>query len=206
MALPQDEALPQDAALARYVALLLRWNRSINLIGRADERLVWQRHIADSLQLGRLRAPLPARAIDLGSGAGFPGLVLAIRFRLPVALIEEDQRKAAFLREAVRITEAPATVHAEAIERTTVPPAPLVMARALAPLPRLLDWAAPLLLPGGECWFPKGRSAEAELAEAERAWSMRVERVPSETDPEGVILRISDLVRRDAVPPTERPG
>jgi 16S rRNA (guanine527-N7)-methyltransferase len=187
--------LPPDEALSRFAALLVRWNASINLVARGDIPALWQRHIADSLQLGSCCGKLPERAIDLGSGAGFPGLVLAIRFGLPVALIEEDRRKAAFLREAIRITGAPATVHAEKIETTRVAPAPLVMARGLAPVGRLLAFADRLLLPGGECWFMKSRSVDAELAEAARHWTMQVVRVPSVTDANGVILRISEIRR-----------
>jgi 16S rRNA (guanine527-N7)-methyltransferase len=183
--------------LADYVALLLRWNRSINLIGRGDEGALWQRHIADSLQLGSVCGPLPDRAIDMGSGAGFPGLVLSIRFGLRVDLIEEDQRKAAFLREAVRVTGAPAAVHATKIETAQVVPAPLVLARALAPVARLLEYAERLLAPGGHCWFLKGRGVEAELAEAERRWTMQVRRLPSLTSENGVVLLLSDITRKD---------
>jgi 16S rRNA (guanine527-N7)-methyltransferase len=188
-------SVPRHQVLLRYIELLQRWNQSINLVGRADMPVLWQRHIADSLQLGSVCGPLPARAIDMGSGAGFPGLILAIQFGLPVALIEEDQRKAAFLREAARVTGAPVTVHAEKIERAAVPPAPLVIARGLAPLPRLLEYAERLLEPGGVCWFPKTRNVDTELAEAARQWTMRVERVPSLTDANGVILRIREIKR-----------
>lgn len=188
-------SLPPDQALSRYVELLQRWNQSINLVGRGDLPVLWQRHIADLLQLGSVCGPLPEWAIDMGSGAGFPGLILAIRFRLPVTLIEEDQRKAAFLREAARVTEAPVTVQAVKLETAVVPPAPLVMARALAPVSRLLGYAERLLRPEGVCWFLKSRGVDAELAEAARHWSMRVERVPSLTDAGGVILKISEVRR-----------
>jgi 16S rRNA (guanine527-N7)-methyltransferase len=188
-------SLPRHEALSRFAELLARWNTTINLVSRGDLPVLWRRHIADSLQLGSLCGPLPACAIDLGSGAGFPGLILAIQFALPVALVEEDQRKAAFLREAARVTGAPVTVHADKIERVTLPPAPLVIARGLAPVSRLLAHAERLLEPGGECWFPKTRAVEAELAEAGRQWSMQVQRVPSLTDASGVILRISGVRR-----------
>lgn len=178
-----------------FVALLLRWNRSINLIGRGDIPMLWHRHLADSLQLGSICGALPERAIDMGSGAGFPGLILAIQFGLPVALIEEDQRKVAFLREAARVTGAPVSVHATNIETATVLPAPLVMARALAPVSRLLDYAVPLLEPGGVCWFLKTRSVDPELEEASRRWRMRVERIPSLTAANGLVLRLSDIMR-----------
>jgi 16S rRNA (guanine527-N7)-methyltransferase len=189
---------PATDRLNSYVDLLRQWNASINLISRRDMDVVWQRHIEDSLQLGTVCGPLPARAIDLGSGAGLPGLILAIAFGIHVDLIEEDQRKCAFLREAARVTEAPVTVHATSIEAAQVEPAPLVTARGLAALPRLLDYAEPLLAPGGACWFPKTRAAEVEMTEALKAWSMRVERVPSRTDPNGMIFKLSEISRRSA--------
>jgi len=182
--------------LDRFVALLLRWNIAINLIARGDAPHVWQRHVEDSLQLPDLLGPLPERLIDLGSGGGFPGLVLSIAFGVRADLIEEDQRKCAFLREAARVTGAPATVHAVRIEQATLPPAPLVTARALASVDRLLGYAAPLLAPDGACWFLKGRDAAAELAEAERHWSMQVERHASRTGSGGMVLGISRIARR----------
>ena len=185
------EATP---ALRSFVDLLLRWNTSVNLIGRGDPAQVWTRHIADSLQLGRIGA-LPPRAIDLGSGAGFPGLVLAIQYGIHVDLIEQDQRKAAFLREAARVTGAPVTVHAIDIARVELAPAPLVTARALAPVAQLLEYAHRLLTVDGACLFLKTHTVDTELAEADRQWRMQVQRFPSETDPRGVILRISGLAR-----------
>jgi len=180
-------------ALNAYVDLLRKWNATVNLISAADLPHLWPRHIEDSLQLGTVAGPLPPRAIDLGSGAGFPGLILAIAFGIEVDLIEQDQRKAAFLREAIFVTRAHAHVHATKIERAKLPPAPLVTSRALAPLPILLRLAKPLLTDDGVCLFPKTRAAQAEITEAERHWSMRLEHFPSRTDANGVILRISEL-------------
>ncbi len=191
----QDVSRETLAALNEFVALLRRWNRTLNLVAAGDESVLWKRHIDDSLQLVPLMRPLLERAIDLGSGAGFPGLVLALATRLPFDLIETDVRKATFLREAARLTGAPVHVHAERIEATHVLPAPLVTARALAPLPRLLPLAARLLAPGGVCLFLKGASAQAELTHATREWHMRVETIPSRTAPDACILRISDLSR-----------
>jgi 16S rRNA (guanine527-N7)-methyltransferase len=182
--------------LQRFVDLLLRWNRSINLISRGDVADVWTRHVADSLQLADYWGdPPPARGIDLGSGAGFPGLVLSIRFGVVFHLIEQDQAKAAFLREAARITGAPVQVIAARIEDAIVPQAPLITARALAPLGLLLSYAEPLLLPGGICLFAKGRDVGTEIAQASRSWQMKLKRIPSRTDRMGVILRISGVAR-----------
>jgi 16S rRNA (guanine527-N7)-methyltransferase len=182
-------------ALERFSALLLRWNRTVNLISPRDEPQLWERHIADSLQLVPLIDPLPDRAIDLGSGAGFPGLILAIATGMPFDLIEADQRKAAFLREAIRITGAPARIHGVRIESAKLAPAPLITARALAPLPKLLDLASPRLASGGHCLFLKGANVQTELTHAAAQWHMQVECLPSRTAPHACILRISNLNR-----------
>jgi 16S rRNA (guanine527-N7)-methyltransferase len=179
--------------LAAYVDLLLRWQRTIHLISQHDVEQVWTRHIADSLQLVPLIPPQADRGIDLGSGAGLPGLVLAIATGIPFDLVEADHRKAAFLREAARLTAAPASVHASRIEAAAIPRAPLITARALAPLDTLLGWAAPLLAPGGSCLFPKGRGVEDELTAAAARWHMHILRTPSRTDPSATILRISEI-------------
>jgi 16S rRNA (guanine527-N7)-methyltransferase len=182
-----------EEKLHLFADLLIAWNARINLVSRADLPKLWSRHIADSLQLVRLVPEAVDSAIDLGSGAGFPGLVLAVATGIPFHLIEADQRKAAFLREAARVTGAAVTVHATRIEAATCPPAALVTARALAPLTQLLPMAARLLRPGGVCLFPKGQSAEREIAEVQGAWTMRVERHISQIDHSGVILRISEI-------------
>jgi len=182
-------------ALERFVTLLLRWNRTINLVSRGDEAAIWERHIADSLQLAPLLPPGVARAVDLGSGAGFPGLVVAHATGVPFELIEADQRKAAFLREAARLLKAPVRIHAARIEDTLIPAAPVVTARALARLPRLLDLAAPKLEVGGVALFLKGATGSDELTDARREWHMRVEQTPSRTAPGAVIYRISELRR-----------
>ncbi len=181
--------------MQRYVELLRRWNRSINLVSARDIPLLWTRHIADSLQLGALWSRRPESAIDLGSGAGFPGLVLAIQYGIPFHLIEQDQGKAAFLREAARVTGAPVTVVAAKIEDAVVPRATLGTARGLASLSRRLGYAENLLTPDGECLFLKSRGVEAEIAEAARTWATHIEQIPSRTDGSGVILRVSDIAR-----------
>ena len=178
-----------------FIALLLRWNRRINLISRVDERFVRQRHIDDAAQLAALIPAGTARGIDLGSGAGFPGLILAAMTGIPFDLIEADQRKAAFLMEAARLLAAPVQVHAVRAEAARVLPASVITARALARLPRLLALAVPLLAMGGMCLFPKGAGVESELTLAAAQWHMRVDRIPSRTDPRAVILRITELQR-----------
>jgi 16S rRNA (guanine527-N7)-methyltransferase len=181
--------------LDRFIALLLRWNSTVNLVARADEPFLWDRHIADSLQLVPLMDPRPERAIDLGSGAGFPGLILALVTGVPFDLIEADQRKAAFLREAARVTGAAIRIYPTRIEAADLPPAPLVTARAVAALPKLLALAAPLLAPGGMCLFLKGANADTELTHAATQWQMQVDGIPSCTAPGARILRITELSR-----------
>ena len=190
------------ARLRLFADLLLRWNATLNLIAARDTEVVWDRHILDSLQLVPLMPVGLSRAVDLGTGGGFPGLVLAIATNTPFDLIESDRRKASFLRTAVLETGAPAAVHACRIENAMVLPAGLVTARALAPLPRLLPLAARLLTEDGVCLLLKGAKADQELAAASQDWSMAVEHVPSRTHADGVVLRITDLAAADQ----QRPG
>jgi 16S rRNA (guanine527-N7)-methyltransferase len=184
------------ARLHRFADLLLRWNAKLNLIAARDAGVVWERHIADSMQLVPLMPPGIVRAVDLGTGGGFPGLVLAIATGVRFDLIESDRRKASFLRTAVLETGAPATVHCCRIEDAAVPPASLVTARALAPLPRLLPLVVPFLTDDGVCLLLKGAKAEEELAAARNEWTMKAERVPSSTSADGVVLRITGLRAR----------
>ncbi len=189
--------------LERYATLLEKWNRAINLVARGGLADLWRRHMLDSAQLWTLLPRpqgRPCRILDLGSGAGFPGLVLAIlgvsEGGAEVHLVEVDAKKAAFLREAARIAEAPVTLHIQRIESLAPFPVDAVTARACAPLPRLLDYAAPFLrqhqpgepLPVG--LFLKGRDVDGELTEARKKWKMQVELVPSRTDTAAKIVRI----------------
>ena len=183
-----------EARLREFLALLQRWNARINLVADRDEGSLWQRHVLDSLQLAPLLPPGDGPIVDLGSGAGFPGLILALASNRPTHLVESDRRKAAFLIEAARTLGLPLVkIHPTRIEAVTLPPAAVVSARALAPLPDLLRHAHKLLAPGGIALFPKGRTAEQELTAAARGWNMRVERFPSRTDSASTILRISEI-------------
>ena len=157
--------------LQAFAALLAAWTRRINLVSAADRDAIWDRHVQDSLRLLPFIPPNTTRAIDLGSGAGLPGLVLAIAAAIPFHLVESDRRKAAFLHEAARATQAPVHIHPVRIEACALPPAPLLTARALAPLPRLLHLATPLLAPGGLMLFPKGARAADELEAARTSWT-----------------------------------
>jgi 16S rRNA (guanine527-N7)-methyltransferase len=185
----------QHARLTIFAELIARWSPRINLVAPGDLPRLWERHIADAVQLVPLIPPGTRCIADLGSGAGLPGLVLAILTDLPAHLVERDRRKAAFLREAVRATAAPATVHAA--DAATLPPlgADLVAARALASLPELLPLVARHLAPGGAALLPKGATADAELTAAAPLWTMRIERFPSRTDPAATILRLTEVAR-----------
>jgi len=183
------------------VAELRRWQRAKNLVGPKTLDAIWSRHIADSLQLADL-APDAKIWLDLGSGAGFPGLVIAIAFAerpgMRVHCVESNGRKCSFLRHAARMTGAPVTVHNQRIE--DVIPAfqgnvDVLTARALAPLSHLLDWTAPLLTTGAQGLFPKGDNVLGELTEALEYWKFEYEMIPSRTDPRGKILRIGSLVK-----------
>jgi 16S rRNA (guanine527-N7)-methyltransferase len=185
------------ARLRQFADLLLRWNAKLNLIAAGDSGVVWDRHIADSLQLVKLMPAGIDRAVDLGSGGGFPGLVLAIATGVRFDLIESDRRKAAFLRTAVLETGAPAAVHNCRIEDASVPAAPLVTARALAPLHRLLPMVGRFLTPEGICLFLKGAKVKEELGEVEATWTMDAACIPSETSPDGVVLRVRQLRRKE---------
>jgi 16S rRNA (guanine527-N7)-methyltransferase len=179
--------------LSVYADLLAKWQARINLVGPSTLGAVWERHMLDSAQLA---AYLPAGPVlDLGSGAGFPGLVLAILRGGPVHLVESDSRKCAFLREAARLTAAPAVVHNARIENLTPFPVVAITARALAPLPKLLNLAEKFLSPEVHCLFLKGRGSEEELTEACKDWMMTIERVPSLADPSGQILHLREVYR-----------
>jgi 16S rRNA (guanine527-N7)-methyltransferase len=184
--------------LRTYSASIKIWTSKINLIARKDatDDAIWQRHIVDSLQLLPLIPANLTRVTDLGSGAGLPGMVIAIeRPDLHVTMIEADRRKAAFLQTMVATLGLNATVLPERIEAARPAPAGLITARALAPLPALLAYAYPLLTDGGTCLFLKGRSVEPEISAAASNWTLRLERFPSQTDADAVILRISELRR-----------
>ena len=178
-----------------YAELLRRWQSKINLVGAATLPDLWRRHMLDSAQLHPL-LPIPAgHLIDLGSGAGFPGLVLAIMGVEDVELIESDARKCAFLREAAGATATPVAITKSRIEDAICRPAQVVTARALAPLVTLLGQVARFLAEDGVALLLKGAGVEQELTAAAKVWTMRLQRHPSRTDPSGEVLEIKGLSR-----------
>jgi 16S rRNA (guanine527-N7)-methyltransferase len=183
------------ARFEAYAELLTRWSARINLVGRDTIADLWRRHILDSAQLRPFIADTAKSVIDLGSGAGFPGLVLAILGAPGVELVEADSRKCAFLREAARITETDASIRPCRIEAMPRHPVDIVTARACAPLDRLLGLAEPFLAPDSECLFLKGERVEEELTLARKHWTMTESAHQSRSDPRGVILRLQQVAR-----------
>ena len=190
------------ARLDRFVAALFDWQSRVNLIAPSTAPQVWTRHISDSLQLLAL-APEARLWADLGSGAGFPGLVIACalaeRPGACVHLVESNGRKAAFLQAAVRAASVPAVVHGvRAAEYVaTAGPVEIVTARALAPLSDLLSMAYPLFRKGAVGLFPKGRTADDELTEAGKWWNIDAALTVSRTDPNARIVVVRGARRRD---------
>jgi 16S rRNA (guanine527-N7)-methyltransferase len=183
------------ARLEAYAGLLSQWSIRINLVGRDTLTDLWQRHILDSAQLHRFVPATTRNLIDLGSGAGLPGLILAVLGVPGVELVEADSRKSAFLREAARITGTEVTIRPCRIQAVTPHPVDVVTARACAPLDRLLDLAAPFLAPDTVCLFPKGERFAAELTLARKGWTMSVSVEQSLSDRRGVILRLQQVAR-----------
>jgi 16S rRNA (guanine527-N7)-methyltransferase len=191
-----------EERLDRFVELLLTWQKTTHLISPSTIPKLWTRHVADSLQLLDL-APSARLWVDLGSGGGFPGLVIACALAdtpgAQVHLVESNTRKAAFLREAARITGAPAVVEAMRIEKfvanfSAVPD--VLTARALLPLKSLLDQSFLLLSRGALGLFPKGQDVAAELTQAAKSWNINYTLAPSRTDSLARIVVVRGLERR----------
>jgi 16S rRNA (guanine527-N7)-methyltransferase len=185
------------ARLEAYAALLVRWSARINLVGAGTLGDLWRRHFLDSIQL---LAHVPQRTqslIDLGSGAGFPGLALAISGVAGVELIEADARKCAFLREAARLAATPVVIRNARIEAVPPHAVDVVTARGCAPLDRLLGLAQSFIGPDTVCLFPKGEQAMQELTAAQQAWTMDATLHQSCTDQRGIILCLRRVRRRE---------
>lgn len=189
------------ARLPEYKSLLIKWQKAINLIGPDTVSHIEERHFEDSLQLADF-IPAGEKKIlfDLGSGAGFPGMVLAMtRPDLDVHLIESDHRKCTFLSTVSRETKTPVTVHNMRIEDMPPEPVPdILTARALAPLPRLLAWCAPWAdrNPDLVLLLLKGQGAAQEVAEAQKAFDFSVEEFPGKTGAGGCVLKITGLKKK----------
>ncbi|MER9404940.1 16S rRNA (guanine(527)-N(7))-methyltransferase RsmG [Mesorhizobium caraganae] len=184
--------------LVAFQQLFLKWSRSINLAAPSTLDDVWGRHILDSAQLARI-APEAKRWADLGSGGGFPGLVLAFllveRDGASIDLVESNRKKASFLQAVIGQFGLPARVVARRIDDSyaLVSTPEIVTARALAALPALLDLSAPWLTKGSRALFHKGRDYRAEVEESTHRWAFDLVEHPSMTDAHGVILEVTDL-------------
>ncbi len=206
--IPSDVAEQFDAlnvsreswpALQQFVDLLLLWQAKINLISPATINQIWTRHVLDSLQILTLLPVGATHIADLGSGSGFPGLPLAIASGRTVDLYESSNKKAAFLREALRITQANGQVHVTRLEPALNLPhsqiVDVVTARALAPLTQLLALAEPFLAKGAIGLFHKGQEVETELSEAAKVWKFSYNCHVSSTDSKAVILAVKEVKR-----------
>lgn len=193
------ETLPK---LEAYAALLCKWQKTINLVSNDSLPELWSRHFLDSAQLYRLLPQArPLKLFDLGSGAGFPGLVLAAiaagnDAALEAHLIEVNRRKAAFLGQMAGRLNLPVRVRAQRVEKVEKMLVDVVTARAVAPLADLLEMAAPFCTPETILVFPKGEGAAAELTAAEGPWKMDAQLLPSLSDRRGSIILIRKLARR----------
>jgi 16S rRNA (guanine527-N7)-methyltransferase len=192
-----------EARLDRYVDLLVEWQAKTNLVAPSTLPNLWTRHISDSLQLLSL-APSATTWVDLGSGGGFPGVVLACALAetpgANIHLIERNAKKTAFLREAIRVTSAIGTVHladiGDSVDRI-VGPVDCVTARALAPLHQLIGFAEPLVGKGAKALFLKGQDVEAELTEATKYWTIKPRLHSSRTGGHGWIVELDRIERRN---------
>lgn len=193
--LPDERTM---TALRAYAALVEKWNPKINLVAKSTIGDLWERHIADSVQLHRYLPRAAKLSVDLGSGGGFPGILLAILSRqvMPECkqiMVESDQRKSAFLREAIRETGVNAEVKSLRIEAIPALGADVLTARALASLSDLLGYAAFHMKQGGVAILPKGAAFASEHEAAAKLWDFSIDFLPSLTDTEARILRITEL-------------
>ncbi len=189
--------------LELYCEELLRWNSKINLVARSTESGVWDRHVVDSMQVYDLMPTKAVRWVDLGAGAGLPGLIVAILAKeldpdLEVVLVESDKRKSAFLAHVVRLLNLSATICSNRIDMLSPQAADVISARALAPLPKLLEFSHRHAGSDCVCLFHKGANVQSEIDLAKADWQFTHKEYKSKTDPSGVILRIEGLTRAAA--------
>jgi len=184
--------------LKTYQSLIEKWNKTINLVAKSTIPHLWDRHIVDSVQVYRPSNPNPMRWLDIGSGGGLPGIVIAclLSEKSPgtdIHFIESDTRKSVFLRTALRELSLSATVHAKRIQDVSSLQADVVSARALADLPTLIAMAYPHLTTNAECLFPKGKTWGKEVNDASKQWKFDLKPITSVTNPDAVILRIGGI-------------
>lgn len=185
--------------LTLYADELVKWQRAKNLVANSTLNERWRRHFLDSAQLDgliRQHFDAPIKILDIGSGAGFPGLVLSIMGLGSVELIEANGRKCVFMNQVARQTAAPAKAINERIEKLAPRQIDVVTSRACAKVEQLLVWAEPFLSPTTEMWLLKGEGVEEELTQACASWNMDIERFKSRSSEDGVILRLSTIKKK----------
>ena len=198
---PEDVGAALDVSretlsrLTKFVDLLLKWQRSINLIGPGTVDDVWRRHVLDCGQLVRFLPDRRARVLDIGTGAGLPGMVLGILGVPNIQMIESDAKKCVFLREAARITETPVKIIEARAESALCEPADVVTARAVAPLTRLLELTEQYIKTNTICFSLKEKDFKNELTDIKNNWNMQFETHPSLTQRDGVILQLESVTR-----------
>jgi len=190
--------------LKAYADMLADWNARHNLVSARSLDDVWQRHFWDSAQLVPFVPPGATTLADLGSGAGFPGLVLAemLRSRVAVSLYEATGKKGAFLTAVAERMQLPVTIHNQRMEEAPARAYDVVTARACAALPSLLRYAQRFTGPNSVCLLLKGQNVGSELTEAHKSWKMKARQIPSLTDPSGTVLELTELVSHE--PDTEK--
>lgn len=197
----RDTNVPRETltSLAAYAALLSKWQPSKNLVSNSTLDDMWLRHFYDSAQLLPLiravHGEKPLKCMDIGSGAGFPGLVLAIMGIGDVTMVESNGKKCTFMRQVVMETGAKATIENERIENLVAPKMDILLSRACAPVAQLLSWGENFIDENTEFWLLKGANAEQELKAAKADWTMQVDQYKSKSDRSGNILRLKNIHR-----------
>ena len=182
--------------LSLYHNLLVKWQAKVNLVGPDTISDAWRRHFLDSLQISKFIENKNAKIVDIGTGAGFPGMGLSIFGYQNIHLIESDAKKITFLKEVARITKSNATIHHSRIEQSTIDDVDVVVSRACAPLPKLYSYASRFVSHETICLFHKGKNYSKDSEDAQSDWQFDMTVSPSVTDTEGVILKIQNLRKR----------
>jgi 16S rRNA (guanine527-N7)-methyltransferase len=185
--------------LQTYADLLIKWQKAKNLVANSTLDDLWRRHFLDSAQLApemcKVFGEKQLTILDIGSGAGFPGLVLSVMGLGRAHMVEANGRKCIFMRNVSRETSADAQICNDRIENISPFPVDVIVSRACASIGQLLTWSAPFLVSNPEIWLLKGETAEDELTEAQACWNMKIQRINSLSDSSGVILRLCDVKR-----------
>lgn len=181
-----------------YADMLEKWQKSINLVSKSTLKDKWQRHFYDSAQIIELinSGDKPLKILDLGSGAGFPGLVISLFGVGEVHLVEGVGKKCSFMKQVIQKTNVSAIVHNKRIEQMDVFPIDLITSRACADLDKLLELTFPFMTDYTECLFLKGEKSDDEINHASKKWCFDVKKIPSKSEESGMILYLSNIKRK----------